>query len=281
MNIAKIIGLSHTCPTCHTDFVRMDMLKGLFFCPHCHQHLRFMPKAKKSERDDWSFTKRLAASAALAAVMTAFIFLVDDIALIHLFAEIVGRTMIAAFILLGVICVGLAIWGNSRLLLDKTVECGVDRFDVIKQERCPEYKLFIPSASRQHQWAACPACQSVRLADRYWYKTCWGAQGHSIDPIPDIDDHKFYGCLNCGKRFERVELKDTTDHISVFRVILLLGLIGCFVYLMVIYPDLLHVLASYKTIFVFIALLGHGMVVVFPRRQTPNIHVDSVLQELA
>jgi DNA-directed RNA polymerase subunit RPC12/RpoP len=279
MNITQILGISHTCPACHTEFVKLNTLKGLSFCPHCHQHVRFSPKPIKRWSDDWSFTKRLAASAGLAAFTTAFFFFARDIAWLNTWAEIVSHIMIGAFLLLGVLAVAVAIWGRGRLKSDAVVACGVDDFEVVKQERCPTYKLTMPSASGQLKSVVCPACQSMRLADLYWYKTCWGAQEHKIEPISDVDDLKFYGCLHCGKRFETVSSASKMSKSLVAIVALLLFFCAFLPIIMTIYPDLPSVFAPYGAILAFLVLLLYSMLVVFPW-QTHDIYADSHLQEI-
>lgn len=280
MNITQILGISHTCPACHTEFVKLNTLKGLSFCPHCHQHVRFSPKPIKRWSDDWSFTKRLAASAGLAAFTTAFFFFARDIAWLNTWAEIVSHIMIGAFLLLGVLAVAVAIWGRGRLKSDAVVACGVDDFEVVKQERCPTYKLTMPSASGQLKSVVCPACQSMRLADLYWYKTCWGAQGHTIESIPEVDDLKFYGCLHCGKRFEEVSLISKIYNKKFVFYALLFPVLAILPLIVMIDPEQPLVLAQYKVVYALFAFLLYGMLAVFPSRQTHDIYADSHLQEI-
>lgn len=278
MKLSKILGISHTCPSCHTEFVRLDTLKGLSFCPHCHQHVRFSPQPTKRWSDDWSFAKRLVASAVLAALATALFFLAPDIEWLKTGAEIISHVMIGAFLLFGAGAVGVAIWGRGRLNSHAIVECGVDDFEVVKQERCPEYKRFMQSASGQLQSVVCPACQSMRLADRYWYKTCWGAQGHKIEPISEVDDLKFYGCLNCGKRFEVTKQPST-----YWRTQLVAGLVLMFGVVVGVGGLILGTSDGWshiKLLLAFGALTLYSMLAVFPSRQTHDIYADSHLQEI-
>ena len=280
MNFSKILGISHTCPACHTEFVKLNTLKGLNFCPHCHQHVRFSPKPTKRWSDDWSFAKRLAASAMLAAFITAFFFFARDVAWIQTGAEIVSHIMIGAFLLIGLVAVAVAIWGRGKINHNVVIECGVDDFEVVKKERCPEYKIWMPSASGQLQSIHCPACQSMRFADLYWYKTCWGAQGHTIEPIPEVDDLKFYGCLHCGKRFKEISSMSKMDQ-KKFVVTALLFLFLFMIPLIInIYPDLPNRLAQYKVLGTFFVALLYIMATVFSNRQTQNIYADSHLQEI-
>ncbi len=281
MNFSKILSISHTCPACHTEFVKLNTLKGLNFCPHCHQHVRFSPKPIKRWSDDWSFAKRLAASAVLAAFTTAFFFFARDITWIKTGAEIVSHIMIGAFLLLGAAAVAMAIWSRGRFERDVIVACGVDDFEVVKQERCPEYKIRMPSVLGQPQFINCPACQSMRLADQYWYKTCWGAQGHTIEPIPEVDDLKFYGCLHCGKRFQEVSSMSKMDQ-KKFAVTALLFLFLLMIPLIInIYPDLPNRLAQYKVLGTFFAALLYIMATIFSNRQTHDPYAVSHLREIA
>ncbi len=108
-----------------------------------------------------------------------------------------------------------------RGLSINAIKSGSDTISEISQDRCPEYKVYAhqrsgPAYGSSSSLVSCPHCQSMRLADLYWYKTDRVAQGHTVAvSANNIQENMFFGCLKCGKMFEYVQLLTAKDRRTI------------------------------------------------------------------
>ncbi|MDO5768198.1 MAG: hypothetical protein Q4P13_01725 [Psychrobacter sp.] len=187
--------LKAICPHCQHQFWHYDTLRGINFCPKCHNS--FLLKQYDPSGNRFSTASALALiglNFVLAYVIQKWSNHTIISMLESLFIYGIGSILI---LLVVIILLSLTIFRHTLTKFAK-IKAGVDQFNEVKED-VGEYRLNGVNESALN--IACPNCGSQRLQSLYWYKTNLAKRYPDITAPKAIDSDfmsdNFVGCLNC------------------------------------------------------------------------------------